>query len=191
MEKIEVRNLNFSYDEKKLFVDFSASYPAKKCGIIMGESGCGKTTFLYLMTGLIRKMSGEIIYPITHPRFAFVFQDDRLIDSINVKNNIKLVNNKLKDSDIKACLEHLNIIGTMNKKVRSLSGGERKRVAIARALLSEYDVLFMDEPFSALDKDNKENVMNYVKEKIKDKTVLIVTHDMEEAEKMGDNIYYL
>lgn len=191
MEKIEVKNLEFSYDENKLFVDFSASYPAKKCGIIMGESGCGKTTLLYILAGLVEKKGGYIRYPMDNPKFAFVFQDDRLIDSINVKNNIKLVNSGLADTDIEECLTRLNLQGKMGKKVKNLSGGEKKRVAIARALLSDYDILLLDEPFTALDTDNKTSVMDYVKEMTKDKTVIMVTHDMDEANKMGDNIYYL
>lgn len=190
MSKIEVKNLSFSYDDKKLFVDFSASYPAEKCGIIMGKSGCGKTTFLYLLANLLEKSDGEILYPMEKPKFSFVFQDDRLIDSINVKKNIKLVNENLSDEEIEECLIRLNIEKYMNKKVWNLSGGEKKRVAIARALLAEYDIIFMDEPFSGLDENNKIKVMEYVKEKIKGKTAIIVTHNMEEAEKMGDAIYH-
>lgn len=181
MNKIEICNISFSYDEKNVFKDFFASFPAGCTSVIMGTSGCGKTTLLYLMAKMLKITSGTIKYPWENPKFSFVFQDERLIENLSVEGHIKLINPKIIDKDIVDCLEKLGIEKMKKKKVKALSGGERQRVAIARALLCEYDILFLDEPFTGLDDETKDKVMECVKDMTKDKTVIMVTHDKEEA----------
>ncbi len=188
-EKIQINNLSFFYDEKNVFMNYSAIFPANQVSIIMSPSGRGKTTLLYLIAGLLKPNEGEILYPVDKPKFSFVFQDDRLIDSLSIVKNIKLVNSHLSDEEIKDCLAHMGVDVSIRQRVRRLSGGERQRVAIARALLAEFDILLMDEPFTGIDDKNKEKVIRYLKEKTEGKTCILVTHDETEAKAVGGRIY--
>lgn len=182
MNDISIENISFSYNNKNVFTDYSQIFPIGKTSVIMAPSGFGKTTLLYLIAGLIRPTKGEIVIPIEQPKFSVAFQDLRLIESLSVAKNITLVNSGLKNSkELNDCLDALDIKSLAHKKVATLSGGEKSRVSIARALLAEYDVLLLDEPFNGLDDETKLCTMKYVKEKTANKTVLLVTHNKDEA----------
>ncbi len=185
MNCIEIKNLNFSYENKIVFEDFSVSFPVGEITVIMSPSGSGKTTLLYLVGGLLRAQSGSILYHVDDPMFSAVFQDCRLIESVSVDKNIRLVNARLTSEDIAGCLNAMGMKDFQGKKVRDLSGGEKQRVAIARALMADYDILLLDEPFTGLDNDIKVTVIEYIKKKTEGKTVLMVTHDSREAELLG------
>lgn len=189
MKYISVDNISFSYGEKNVFENFSAEFPTKKLSVIMSPSGSGKTTLLYLIAGLLKPSCGNITYPDSNPKFSMVFQDNRLIDSLSVFRNIKMANSNLSLEDITDCLKALGIDGMHQKKVKDLSGGEKQRVAIARALLADYEILLMDEPFTGLDKETKLSVINYVKNRTANKTVLLVTHHKTDAELCGGSIF--
>jgi NitT/TauT family transport system ATP-binding protein len=148
----------------------------------MAPSGFGKTTLLYIIAGLISPTNGNINIPINNPKFSFAFQDLRLIESLNVKKNITLVNSNISTNDLDKCLEALAIKDLADKKVSTLSGGEKSRVSIARALMADYDILLLDEPFNGLDDTTKNKVIKYIKEKTVHKTVLLVTHNNDEAD---------
>lgn len=182
MYEINIKNLSFSYDEKNVYKDFFAIFPAEEISMLSTPSGSGKTTLLYLIAGILRPQNGHIEYPMATPRFSFVFQDDRLIENLSVEKNIKMVNSQLSDMNIIEALQRLGIEEYYKKKVKHLSGGERKRVSIARALLAEYDILLMDEPFNGIDEENKRKVWEYIKEKTEGKTVIIATHDKSISE---------
>lgn len=183
MSNITIENISFSYDNKNVFSDYSHSFPIGEVSVIMAPSGFGKTTLLYMIAGLISPSTGSIKIPMDNPRFSFAFQDLRLIESATVTKNITLVNSKVhKQSDeLYECLEALNIKALANKRVSALSGGEKSRVAIARALMADYDILLLDEPFNGLDDETKLHTMKYIKEKTAHKTVLLVTHNKDEA----------
>ena len=182
MSNISIENISFSYDDKNIFSDYNCSFPIGKTSVIMAPSGFGKSTLLYMLAGLITPSKGKITIPIENPKFSFAFQDLRLIESISVNKNITLVNSKSKDSNaLNQCLEALDIKSLAHKKVATLSGGEKSRVAIARALMADYDILLLDEPFNGLDDETKKRTMKYVKEKTAHKTVLLVTHNKDEA----------
>ncbi len=185
MKCISINDISFSYDNQVVYEHFSASFPFGETSVIMSPSGTGKTTLLYLIAGLLAVQNGTIIYPMENPKFSMVFQDDRLLDYLSVEKNIKLVRSDVSSTEIKQCLVGLGIEQCEKKKVKHLSGGQRQRVAIARALLADYDIMLLDEPFTGIDEQTKEKVIDYLKEKCKDKTVLMVTHDRGEAEKMG------
>ena len=135
-----------------------------------------------MIAGLISPTNGNINIPINNPKFSFAFQDLRLIESLNVKKNITLVNSNISTNDLDKCLEALAIKDLADKKVSALSGGEKSRVSIARALMADYDILLLDEPFNGLDDTTKDNVIKYIKEKTAHKTVLLVTHNKDEAD---------
>ena len=182
MSNISIENISFSYDDKNVFTDYSNSFPIGKTSVIMAPSGFGKSTLLYMLAGLIAPSKGKISIPIENPKFSFAFQDLRLIETTSVIKNITLINSKLKGSEeLDLCLEALDIKSLANKKVATLSGGEKSRVAMARALMADYDILLLDEPFNGLDDETKKRTMKYVKEKTAHKTVLLVTHNKDES----------
>ncbi|MEE1517995.1 MAG: ATP-binding cassette domain-containing protein [Lachnospiraceae bacterium] len=181
-KSINIENINFAYEDKIVFENYSQRFPIGETSVIMAPSGFGKTTLLYMIAGLISPTNGNINIPINNPKFSFAFQDLRLIESLNVKKNITLVNSNISTNDLDKCLEALAIKDLADKKVSALSGGEKSRVSIARALMADYDILLLDEPFNGLDDTTKDNVIKYIKEKTAHKTVLLVTHNKDEAD---------
>ena len=181
-KSINIENISFAYEDKIVFENYSQRFPIGETSVIMAPSGFGKTTLLYIIAGLISPTNGNINIPINNPKFSFAFQDLRLIESLNVKKNITLVNSNISTNDLDKCLEALTIKDLADKKVSTLSGGEKSRVSIARALMADYDILLLDEPFNGLDDTTKDNVIKYIKEKTAHKTVLLVTHNNDEAD---------
>ncbi len=127
-----------------------------------------------------------------------VFQEDRLCNDLNAITNIRIICGKknngpkgITDSRIYDELEKAGLKGNEKYPVRELSGGMRRRIAIVRALMADYDILILDEPFAGLDWENKKRMADYIKEKSKGKTVILVTHDKAEAEIMGGEILNL
>lgn len=178
---IELKNISYSYENKKIFHSLFLKFKAGVTTAIMAPSGTGKTTLLHIICGLISPDTGEILYPVSNPRFSMVFQENRLVESISVYSNIKLVNKTLSKDDIADILKSMELKNVCHKKTKNLSGGEKRRVAIARALSAAYDILLLDEPFTGLDDDTKFGVMQYIKDKTKGKTVILVTHNKEDA----------
>jgi NitT/TauT family transport system ATP-binding protein len=181
-KSINIENISFAYEDKIVFENYSQRFPIGETSVIMAPSGFGKTTLLYMIAGLISPTNGNINIPINNPKFSFAFQDLRLIESLNVKKNITLVNSNISTNHLDKCLEALDIKDLADKKVSALSGGEKSRVSIARALMADYDILLLDEPFNGLDDTTKDKVIKYIKEKTVHKTVLLVTHNNDEAD---------
>lgn len=184
--EIEITDLSFSYGNKKIFTHFSASIPMGECSAVMARSGTGKTTLLHLIAGVLQPMGGSIHYAVDKPKFSVVFQENRLLEHCSVWKNLYIINHDVTKTQ---ALEALSEVGLsaelLHKKAGKLSGGEQRRVAIVRALLADYDILLLDEPFTNLDEDSKAKMMRYVKTCNVGKTVLLVTHDEEEAQALG------
>lgn len=155
---------------------------------IMGESGSGKTTLLRVISGLIKPDSGGIDFS-EKPRISFVFQENRLFDEFSAVENIRAVLPKeKKEEEISALLSSLGIEEEAHQKaVRDFSGGMKRRVAIARALLFKSNILFLDEPFKGLDEKTRERCAKVILEYSRDRLIVLVTHDKEEAELLGIN----
>lgn len=187
---VEIKGLCKAYGEKQVLRDLSHRFPEGKTTCIMGASGCGKTTLLRLLMGLELPDSGEII-GIKGKRLSAVFQEDRLCPSLSPTANLRLINPALSRQEAEKNLCALGLSGSLRQPVRELSGGMKRRVAILRALSAEYDLLLADEPFQGLDKDTKRQVMEYFREKTLGKTVLLVTHQEQEAEFLGQELLRL
>jgi len=189
---IKLVNISKNYDDK--IVLGNVSYQIKKdvTTCIMGPSGSGKTTLLRIMMGLETPDGGEII-GLEQMQKSVVFQEDRLCENLTVSANIKLASRKpLAADQILAAIKNVDLpLDCLKQTVRQLSGGQKRRVAILRALMTEYDILFMDEPFKGLDVETKQQVMNYVKKATSKKTVIIVTHDELESQMMSDEVIYI
>lgn len=189
MSGIEFRNVHFSYGDKCIWEGLDVIFPEGQIAVLMAPSGRGKTTLLFLVAGLVQPRAGTIVYPGEHMRCSMVFQDVRLVAGLSVQQNIRLVNPQISTEQLSDCLREMCLAGYEKKKVSHLSGGEKQRVAIARALLAEYDLLLLDEPFTGLDDEVKERVIEVIKTRSQGKTVLLVTHDRQEATLIGGQIY--
>lgn len=188
---IKALNISKAFGENVVLNGFSREFSDGKVTAVLGKSGCGKTTLLNILMGLISPDGGEVVRP-ENCRVSAVFQENRLCENLTPSANIRLVTGKrFSKAEIAEELAKVGLLGCENKPVRELSGGMKRRTALLRALLAEYDILFLDEPFKGLDADTKQTVMNYCREKIKGKTVVLVTHDMGECEFLADETFIL
>ena len=192
---LETKNLRFKYDNN-LELNFPDIKTSKENLLILGASGVGKTTFLHLLSGLLKPMNGEIDLLGTNisklkmsemDRFrgkniGIVFQKPHFINSLTVKENLQLAQYISKKSDknrIQSLLESLGIEDKANNKTQNLSQGEKQRVSIALAIVNSPKLILADEPTSSLDDLNCDKVINILKNqasKYKAK-LIIITHD--------------
>ena len=198
MEKIiRIENINKRYDDNVIFENFKIDFYENKINCILGKSGCGKTTLLNIISGVIQNDTKDF-KGIENVGISYIFQDDRLIDWLTVEDNIKLVIKKYyNEKEInELCDKYLKLVGIYEYKnyyPQRLSGGIRQRVNIARAFIYPSKIIIMDEPFKSIDIKNKMIIMDNFKEILaKDnRTVLFVTHDIEEAIYLGDTGFVL
>ena len=205
---LKVESLRFAYNETPVLLDINLTITEGEFVCVLGPSGCGKTTLLRLLAGLETFSSGNLSWksqPITGPSLerGVVFQDYSLFPWMSLVNNITLALAKSHpETDKKWRLnlaeEFLEMVGLENsarKHPFELSGGMQQRVAIARALALGSPVLLMDEPFGALDPVNRAKlqdlVLNVWSNANPKKTVIFVTHDIEEAIYLADRIVML
>lgn len=179
---IELLHIVKRFDQKQVISDFSAIFREGQVNCLMGASGIGKTTIINILMGLLKQDSGEI-HGMEGRRIATVFQEDRLIEHWDAIKNVRLVCDKsVARETIEQEFKKVGLEDYENKPVSKLSGGMRRRVAIVRAMLAQSDLIIMDEPFKGMNEELKSMVIDYVKQKTLGKTVIIVTHDKEEAE---------
>lgn len=203
---MKINNLVKKYDEGNNIInalnDVSFELPNKGMVFVTGKSGSGKSTLLYIIGGLIKPTSGQVIreYDSINSddiirKTGFIFQNYNLFNNLTVMDNI-LISSKIKgnfvtETDINNILKQFDIKVLANKKVSKLSGGEQQRVAIARALIANPTVLLADEPTGNLDEENSRIVNETLKRISKDKLVIYVTHDLDASKKYGDYIINL
>lgn len=186
MNEIVIKNLSKSFDDKVIFNDLSLSIPFGERVAFSAPSGYGKTTLIRMILGLEKADGGEVLS--ADNKYSVVFQEDRLLEDFSVKTNIKFIDGNLDNEKLGFVLDGLKLRDVAKKPVKRLSGGMKRRVAIARAVCAEFDVLVMDEPFKGLDAALKEEVISFLNDYIKDKTLILVTHDIDDAKKLGCKI---
>ena len=181
MSDIVLMKVTKRFAENTVLLDRSFRFPEGRISCVMGPSGAGKTTLLLLIAGLLKADSGEISG--VPERVGFVFQEDRLCEDFTAAANIRLVTGRsVKPQEIRETLLRLELPEeSLSQPVSEFSGGMKRRVAIARALLYAPDLLLMDEPFKGLDEELRKKVMDEIKIRLRGKTVILVTHDPEEA----------
>lgn len=187
MNSIMVQDVYKKYNGEQVLHNYSAVFPKGEITAILGASGSGKTTLTRLILGLEKPDAGSV-QGMEGARLACVFQQDRLCSTYSAKQNVQLV---LSNEDYSKAEEGLLRVGLSQidimKPVEQLSGGQQRRVALVRAMEAESDVIVLDEPFKGLDSEVKEKVYEYVAMKAKGKTVLLITHDLQEAERLARN----
>jgi len=209
MNSVKLDSIFKRYDRSFCLSNFSYSFSENKLYAIMGESGCGKTTLLNIISGNI-KPKGKVfinqkdIYSLKEKeledfrlrKIGYVYQDFKLIENETVFSNLSLlINGSYSVEDYDSYIDDLLLlVGLKDKKnsyVSLLSGGEKQRVAIARALCNGPDILLADEPTGALDNITSEIIMDLLKRLSSSIPIIIVTHDESIAEKYADEILYL
>lgn len=205
---ISVEGLNHSYDNNNniKFPDFKLEKGEKM--LLLGQSGCGKTTLLHLLGGLMSTQKGNVTIGDTSLKglsssqldkfrgkhIGIIFQKPHFVKSLTVMENLaltqKLAGLPTDKSAINALLQKLNISHKSNAKTSNLSQGEQQRVAIARALVNQPDVILADEPTSALDDKNTNEVIELLEKHAADNnaTLIIVTHDNRLKERFQNRI---
>lgn len=207
--KIEIKNLYFDYVGKKksfgALEDINLNIEEGEFICILGSSGCGKSTLLSILNGLNKAKSGEILIDgkiVSGPGVnrATVFQNYSLFPWKTVKGNVlfgaKQSLNKKKYSKternkrVLSYIEKVGLLNSLDKYPHELSGGMQQRVAIARALALESEILLLDEPFSAIDPKLRLELQELVSRLSKEhkKTVVFITHDIDEAILLADRI---
>ena len=201
---LSCENLELELDKKKILKDISLEVRSGEILALLGESGCGKSSLLKAMLGLYPLSQGKIFFQgkeiqnlPSHKRgISVVFQDLRLFPHLNVGENVgfSLELQKVPKAERKKRVEELlklvQLEGYSDRRIDSLSGGQRQRVAIARALAMNENILFLDEPFSALDPNLRREMGDFLLElqKKENLTVVLVTHDQEEALRLAHRI---
>ena len=178
---IRIRNLSKKYGENVIFKDRSFDLEERKTTAIMGKSGLGKTTLLRILMGLEKYDAGSI-EGLENKKISAVFQEDRLCENLPAVTNVAIVCEKnVTLQEIRKELENIGLSGSTEKPVKELSGGMKRRVAIIRSIMADSDIVIFDEPFKGLDVETRKTVIEYLKKKLKDRTVIMVTHDIDEA----------
>lgn len=208
---IEFRNVKKSYKSNIILENFNLKIDSGDLVVLIGSSGCGKTTLLKMINRLIETTSGEILVngknikeedPIKLRRsIGYVIQQTGLFPHMTVKENIEIIPKLMGEADDvidEKTKELLNMVGLEPEKFSDrypveLSGGQQQRVGVARAFATDAEIILMDEPFSALDPitrtELQEELFNIQKEY--KKTIVFVTHDMDEALNLADKICIL
>src|SRR5512139_30103 len=201
---LEVLHLSKTFDDKLILDDVSLEITANEIVCLLGPSGCGKTTLLRLITGLETADRGTITFderdvqaiPVHQRNFGLMFQDFALFPHKNVWHNVifGLRMQNLPAGQIHqlghAALDMVGLSGFEKRDVHQLSGGERQRVALARSLAPQPQVLLLDEPLGALDRQLREELMIELRRILKTAqlTSVYVTHDQAEAFAVADRV---
>lgn len=181
---MKISNLNKTFGNKNVFDNKSFDFPDGKITYLMGESGKGKTTLLRIISGLDKDFTGTVD---NIGKISYVFQEPRLFPALTVTENIEIVNDnpEISASELISIVE---LEGYENYRVFELSGGMKSRVSLARAIYYNADLILMDEPFASLDFEMKTRIIPKIISLLKNKTVIIVSHDVDEAKMYSDNI---
>lgn len=206
---LEVRDLKKVYHDDSgdcLALDgVSFKLPSKGMVFVVGKSGCGKTTLLNTIGGLDQFTSGDILVNnkglskfsvveldnYRNSTVGFVFQDFCLIERLSVIDNIKLsleFQNSDKQVDFEQLLKNIGLEGLGHRYPKQLSAGQKQRVAIARAIVKDPEVILADEPTGNLDENTSNQIMDLLKEISKERLVMVISHNPEEANQYADRI---
>lgn len=185
------------YDQEEILKDFNINFEKNKITCLFGPSGVGKTTIANIVAGIVPVDKGSV-EGRDNSLFSYVFQEPRLLKWYNVYDNIDFVLKDVYDSPkrveiIESYLKMVELSSYKSYKIDALSGGMAQRVSLARAFAYPSDILIMDEPFKGLDIKLKNEMISLFKKlwDLSQRTVLFITHDLEEAINLSHTIYIL
>lgn len=188
---ISIRDLSFSYGSKSVFSGLSLTVKKGETVAVMGPSGCGKSTLLQLIAGLQSSGIRAGTLSVSAQKIGYAFQEPRLFPWLTVEENLALVLPKEREPErLSELLSAMRLNGVARLYPHQLSGGMACRVSLARALLYEAELILLDEPFSALDKETKQAILVWLKDHLQKggKTLVLVTHLQDEASALCDRI---
>ena len=195
---VNIQDLSLAFDKQVLFEHLNLTLLPNEWVSLLGCSGVGKSTLLRLIAGL--EVQGQIqgnIISALNLRIAWLPQKDSLYPWLSIVDNVQLENvlfgkkSAKTTLQAKAVLEQVGMSEHLHKSCAQLSGGQKQRVALARVLMQNADLVLLDEPFSALDAISRYQLQNLAHELLKDKSVLLVTHDPQEALRLSQRIFVL
>ena len=192
---LTLEKVSHDYDGVAVLQELSLSVAPGELVVLVGPSGCGKTTLLNILSGFLKPRSGDVQ---TTGLLRTVYQQDGLFPWLTVKENIAMGLRAMKDKDrrekeLRELLELIHLENFRDHYPHQLSGGMRQRVELARVIAGDSDILLMDEPFSALDYQTRLRMrqeLAMVLQK-RPRTVVFVTHDIEEAAQLADRVLVL
>ncbi len=179
-----ITQVNLRFAEKIILRNFSYSFPEGETTCLIGPSGCGKTTLLRVAAGLLAPDSGQVSPPAA--RQSFIFQEDRLLPWFGALENLTAVG--IPAEVAARALAQVSLTGEEMTLPDELSGGMRRRLAIARAIAYGGDRFFLDEPLRGLDEATAAPVLAALREAIRGKTALLITHNEAEALALSDTV---
>jgi NitT/TauT family transport system ATP-binding protein len=195
--RLEVRTVRKTYraaSGKSLEVlrDVDFTLRRGEVGVLVGPSGCGKTTMLRLIAGIDTDYQGTIVNPMPG-KLAMVFQEPRLLPWRNVEDNVRLVAPDADEATLAMLFDVLELAPHRAHYPGELSLGLARRVALARAFAVEPDILLLDEPFVSLDDALASRLRDELATLVQNRvmTTLLVTHDLDEAVRLGDRVFLL
>lgn len=210
---IEIKNINKTFGDRHVVKDVSFNFYPSKTNLIIGESGCGKTTILKLMVGLHEIDSGEVLYDGQNfptldvkakqeirKKIGMLFQGGALFDSQTVEENVRFpldmfttLSKAEKQERVDFCLQRVQLEGRNKLYPSELSGGMKKRASLARAIANNPKYLFCDEPNSGLDPKTSIVIDELIKDITQEYniTTIIITHDMNSVVEIGENIMFV
>lgn len=202
----DIRNLSFKYknDNKYVIENLNWKIHRNERWAVIGQSGCGKTSLLKLLSGIESSYEGQISFkdqPLKKPQMdiKIILQNYGLFDWKTVRQNIdlprKFLKNKMliRKEEVDAIIKYFNLGELSDKYTYELSGGQKQRVALARAMITKPIVLLLDEPFSALDEITRERLKDYYINLQKKHfiTSILVSHQIDEALELSDRLLFL
>ena len=186
--KVSIKNLNFGYGNGvKIFENFNFENNSSLV-LFKGRSGCGKTTLLNLMFGLLKPSGGEISFFKKNPKKFMITQDIGLFPWLTGVENI-LLNKGLTIEDIKKHQLYKLVEDFVFKKCFEMSFGQRRKVELLRAFLSKSDIYFLDEPLNFIDKESRKELYKYIKN-LSQQSLIIITSHYDEEIKAFDGEFY-
>lgn len=185
---IKVKNLHKNYDSKKVMEGLDINFQKNRVSVLLGPSGCGKSTLFNILASLDREYTGEIE---KDGDVSYIFQEDRLVPWLTVEENLRLIPSQGKS--IEDILERFHVGERADTLSKNLSGGEKQRVSIARAFYHGGDIILMDEALRSLDTLLKLKIIEEISENLskEPKTMIVISHDIQEALLIGDRIFIL
>ncbi len=190
MSIVQIKNLSYKYDKQLVLEDIDLSVKKGEFLAIIGPNGGGKSTLLKLIISLLNPTSGKI--ELKEKKIGYVPQNTNININFPIKvKDVVSLGFEYDSKKVESALKKVNMLEFKDTKIANLSGGQRQRVFIARALFNNPPLLILDEPTASIDVKGQESIYKLLKELNKDKTVIVVSHDISVILKYASKVAYI